>query len=381
MLEQKIKALKESIKEKRSSYKVLVKRAMTEAEADETLEIAKATKLEAENLLVEVQDLEAKVSELESYLEMQMDENEEEERENSKEERGKKTMTKRKALEKFIRSQGQEKRDLTSANSGIVIPVEVSSTVFETNREVLNLGEFVYSLDVGSASGSVPIAKNNSSILATKEELAEIGDITGDLFTNVEFSIKTRAGKIAISNELLDDSTIDVVGIVTAQLKKLVKNTNNKNVIDVLKTFTEKTANDLDGLKKVFNVDLDVSLNKSVVMSQSAYNHFDTLKDLDGNYVLQNNITAPSGKMLFGGQIIVVPNTFLPVETVGAIDTYEIFVGELESAVGMFNRKEIEATWEKFDNYSKGLAIVLRNDYKKADVDAGVLVKFAVDNT
>lgn len=39
-------------------------------------------------------------------------------------------------------------------------------------------------------------------MLATKAELAEIGDIDAEMFTSVDYKVETRAGKIALSNEV-----------------------------------------------------------------------------------------------------------------------------------------------------------------------------------
>ena len=63
--------------------------------------------------------------------------------------------------------------------------------------------------------------------MATKEELADIADVDANMFEDVPFDVKTRAGKIALSNEIIDDSAVDIVSEVKNQLQKLVDNTDN----------------------------------------------------------------------------------------------------------------------------------------------------------
>lgn len=72
-------------------------------------------------------------------------------------------------------------------------------------------------------------------MLATKAELAEIGDIDAEMFTSVDYKVETRAGKIALSNEVVEDSAVNIVQEVKDQLAKLVENTDNKHIMDLLK--------------------------------------------------------------------------------------------------------------------------------------------------
>jgi HK97 family phage major capsid protein len=206
--------------------------------------------------------------------------------------------------------------------------------------------------------------------LATKDELADIADVAGDMFIDVEWDVQTRAGKIALSNELIEDSAIDVVEEVKKQLQRMVVNTNNQNIINLLKGFTKVSATTLDDVKKVFNVDLDPALNKQVIVNQSAFNYLDTLKDVDGRYILQPDLKASSGKSLLGAEVIVVSDALLANGGTQSSPKYPIIVGDFEESVAVFNRNQITAEWQKFDSYSQGLSVVVRNDYKVVDPDA-----------
>lgn len=76
------------------------------------------------------------------------------------------------------------------------------------------------------------------------------------LFADVPFDVKTRAGKIALSNEVVEDSEVDIVGEVKNQLQQLVDNTDNSQIMTLLtgSNFAKATATGVDDLKKVFNV-------------------------------------------------------------------------------------------------------------------------------
>lgn len=275
------------------------------------------------------------------------------------------------AFENFIRTEGVEKRGLDTSNTSVVVPTDISTDVLELKDNLDDLSQYITVQEVGTGSGKFPVAKRATSVLATKEELAEIADVDEPLFIEVDYKVETRIGKIMFSNELIEDAAVNVVDYSKKQMKRMVKNTNNKNILAILSKFTATVATDTDGLKNVINVQLDPELDIKLLVNQDAYNYLDTLKDVEGRYLLQPSLSAPSGKQFAGHDVIVVSNKVAPTpkDTVGFI-----FIGDLEEACILFKRKEITAEWEKFDSYSKGLAVGVRSDYKQVDPEAGFVV-------
>mgnify|MGYP001034845383 CR=1 FL=1 len=278
--------------------------------------------------------------------------------------------------ENYIRSKG-EVRDVTTENAAAVVPEELIGEVFDLKRSDYNLAQYATVKTVSNGQGTYPVATNQEAILATKEELAEIEDVDADMFANVEYKVETRAGKIALSNEVVEDSEVNIVQEVKEQLAKLIDNTDNKHIINVLKDFPKKTVSTLDGLKEINNVMLDPALDKTVILNQSGFNHLDTLKDSDGRYILQPDVTAPSGKSLFGLPVVLVSDKLFANPKQG---TYPMVVGDIAQSVFVARRNQVTTQWEKFDFYSQGLAAIIRNDYKKIDDEASVYVEFTPDN-
>lgn len=282
---------------------------------------------------------------------------------------------KSKEFEAFIRTKGKEVRSLTTTNTGAVVPEEITQDVLELKQGELDLSKYITVEPVGTGKGKFPVAKRISTILATKEEAKAIAEIDEELFTEIDFNAETRIGKIVLSTELVEDSGIDVVAYAKKQMAKMVVNTNNAKIVEVLNTFAKVNGvADIDTIKQVFNVQLDPALNKSVVVNQDAYNFLDTLKDGENRPLLQPNPTQETAKMLFGAPVIVVSNKLAatPAKSIGFV-----FVGDLEEAVALFLRREITAEWTIFDSYSEGLSVGVRSDYKQVDADAGRLVVMA----
>lgn len=273
------------------------------------------------------------------------------------------------SFENYVRSRGEVRSGITTVEGAPLVPNEIVTPIFSAKENSVDLASYVNKKSVSTKSGSYPIAKNNNAILATKQELAEIDQVDSGI-TAIDFNVTTKAGKVYLSSELVGDSNFDVESEVKAQLERLVVNTNNKNIMDLLNKLEAKTATDLDGIKHIYNVDLDPSLEKMIIVNQTSFDYLDTLKDTDGRYLLQYSVADPTKSTLFGSKIVVVPDTVLkPVE--GEIT---MFMGSLFDYVALFARDQVTAKWTNFDSYSEGLSIVLRNDYQVVDDSAMVKV-------
>ena len=285
--------------------------------------------------------------------------------------------TETRSFEDFIRSHGEMRDGLTTSGATAVIPQEVVTPVLELKNSKYNLAQYATVKTVSAGSGHYPIAKrNNKAVLATKEELADIADVDANMFEDVPFDVKTRAGKIALSNEIVDDSAVDIVAEVKNQLQKLVDNTDNQNIMKVLTgdTFKKETATTTDDLKKIFNVDLDPALNKMWLVNQSGFNYLDTLKDNEGRYLLQPNPTAASGFSLFGAPVVMISDAVMPNNADGS---FPMIAGDISEAVAVFRRNQVTAQWDKFDQFAQGLSVIVRNDYKPISSDAAINISLS----
>ena len=281
------------------------------------------------------------------------------------------------SFEDFIRSHGEMRDGLKTSGATAVIPQEVVTPVLELKNSKYNLAQYATVKTVSAGSGHYPIAKrNNTAVLATKEELADIADVDANMFEDVQFDVKTRAGKIALSNEVVDDSAVDIVAEVKNQLQKLVDNTDNQNIMKVLTgdTFKKETATSTDDLKKIFNVELDPALNKMWIVNQSGFNYLDTLKDNEGRYLLQPNPTAASGFSLFGAPVVMISDTVMPNNADGS---FPMIAGDISEAVAVFRRNQVTAQWDKFDQFAQGLSVIVRNDYQPISSDAVINVSLS----
>lgn len=270
----------------------------------------------------------------------------------------------------------QEHRDgetgITSPDVAVTIPESILYNPEDEIKTVTDLSKFVQVFNATTASGSHPILKKATAQLHTVEELAKSPELAKPEFLQVAWKITTYRGAIPISQESIDDSAIDLTGLVARNAQEQSLNTKNAAISTILKGFTAKTvdgSNAIDDLKKIWNVELDVAYNKMIIASQSFFNWLDTLKDKNGRYLLQDSITSPSGKVVSGINVAVVED-----ELLGAKGEAHAFIGDPYRAVILANRKDLQVRWVENELYGQYLQAVLRMDVEKADENAGYFV-------
>lgn len=289
------------------------------------------------------------------------------------------TVTPVQAFDKYVRNAGnvdaETRAAITTTEIGAVLPQEVIEPAFELKDNPDALANFATVLNVSNNAGSLPVVtSDDTTVLATKAEAAEMADVDYTI-KSVDYKVQTRAGRIVVSDEAREDAAVDIVGLCKGQLQKLVQNTDNQNILKLLGTLTAKTAKTIDDLKTVFNVDLNPALTDSAtwVVNSTAFNTLDQLKDTQGRYLLQPDVTAPSGYSLFGRPVVRVANN---VWNAAISKGANMVLADVSQAVAIFRRAQVSFDWEKFDNYASGLAIVTRDDYKLIDENAGFAITF-----
>ena len=301
----------------------------------------------------------------------------------------------RNALNEYIRSKGEKREGVTLSEGEAVIPAEmlnvraakddgivktdVSATIptsIEYNpqlevKTVTDLKRFANIFQATTASGKYPILKKATTRLNTVAELEANPALAKPEFEEVNWAVQTYRGAIPISNESIQDSAVDLVGIIARHANEQKLNTTNFAIATVLKSFTAAAMSDLDDLKKIINVSLDPAYNKSIVATQSFYNVLDTLKDGNGRYLLQDSIISPSGKTLLGMPVFVIEDSLFGVD-----GNTTAFIGDLNRATLFANREDITVRWVDHNIYGQYLQVATRFDVKKADASAGYFVTY-----
>lgn len=276
---------------------------------------------------------------------------------------------KRAQINEYIRTRSAD--GLVKDDIGVLIPVDISYTPADEVKTLLDLSKYVTKVSVSTGSGKYPVRKKASATLNTVAELEKNPKLAGPSFNEVEWKAETYRGAIAVSQESIDDSAVDLMAIVAKDAAEQKLNTVNSKISAILKTFTKVTATSVDRIKQIINKDLDRAYNRMIIASSSFYHAVDTLKDKDGRYLLQPDIKSPTGHIFLGIPIEIVNDTDL-----GADGEANAFIGDVRRAVLFADRKDLGITWADHEIYGQYLRAGMRFGVTKADDKAGYLVKF-----
>lgn len=364
----KVVELEESIKD-------LQKRTALEAEKlerAETEEEVAAVEKSLEELQSELEAKEDEKAELEKEIEELQAQIDEQNRKAPKygtdnEKRGgKEKMEQREAVVAYVRSIGQKREGVKTTDVGAIIPKEVLQPQKEPERQnpLLNL---VHVVKVSSGSGSYPVIKKSKRKMVEVGELDENPELGKSKINEVDYKIKTYRGELPISREAIDDAQYDLIGIMQDDIQDQDEQTKLALVADILKTAAVVNATGYDGLKDILNTKISSVYKKALVVTDSMFNALDKVKDKEGRYMLQVDITSPTGYSFSGNHIYKVED-----ELLGAKNDMKYFIGDIEYFLTLFDRMELSVQWEDNHRFGKNLASYLRFDVKKTDDDAGV---------
>ncbi|MDG3157596.1 phage major capsid protein [Streptococcus suis] len=363
----KVVELEESIKD-------LQKRTALEAEKlerAETEEEVSAVEKTLEELQAELESKEAEKAELEKEIEDLQKQIDEQNRkaptyEGGEDRGGKKKMEKREAVVAYVRSIGQKREGVKTTDVGAIIPKEVLQPQKEPERQNPLL-KLIHVVKVSSGSGSYPVLKKSNRKMVEVGELEENPELGKTKITEVDYKIKTYRGELPLSREAIEDAQYDLIGIMQEDIQDQDEQTKLALVADILKTATVVNASGYDGLKDILNVKIKSVYNKVLVVTDSMFNALDKVKDKEGRYMLQPDITSPTGYSFSGKPIYPIADDLL-----GSEGDMKYFIGDIHYFLTLFDRMQLSVQWEDNHRFGKNLASYLRFDVKKTDADAGV---------
>lgn len=344
--------------------------AQTEEEVDKADEDLAALEKELDEKKAEKEKLEQEIKELEDEIEKLNQKAPQPAAEAGERVQGGK-MEIREALNQYIRSQGATRDGgLKIVDGGALIPTEVLAPqkVPTTDDHLVNLVNVV---KVNSGSGKYPVIGKSGKKMSSVEELEKNPELAKPEINDVDYSIKTYRGYIPVSQELIDDADYDIMGLVGEEITDQDMNTKDVEIAKILKTATAKAAQGLDGLKDVINSIKSV-YDVHLVVTDSLFAALDKVKDKNGRYMLQPDVTSPTGYK-FAGRIIHKFEDKVMGENEGDM---KAFIGDVKAFATLFDRVQASIKWTDNNIYGQLMASFVRFDTKKTDSKAGYYVTY-----
>ena len=276
-------------------------------------------------------------------------------------------------FKEFLKT-GEIKRDSTGFDSNAgeaVLPSQVLD-IMSQPKDPAQLGGYVTKVQVSAPTGKIPVLSKASAQLVSAAELADNPKLANASLTQVNYDVQTLRGSLPISLEMTQDYP-NITSLLTQYINDIKDQTEQHKIGAVLQTATPVAAASIDDIKDAFNVGLSNYTDRMFVVSESFFAAIDKQKDAEGRYLLQDSITSPSGKQLFGAPLVVVADDVL-----GKSGDAKAFIGSVKNFVVETVKGNINLSWQRNENFEQVLLAALRADFKAADTAAGKFITYTV---
>ena len=240
----------------------------------------------------------------------------------------------------------------TDAAGGLIVPKDVQTRINEYKRQYHFELQSLVDVETVSAPTGLRVFEKlaASTAFANIDEWGTIAEVAAPQFEKKEYTLAQYAGILPIPRVLLQDTDAALMDTIAKFIaRKTIITRNAKILAKIVATYSAPTAiTGIDTFKDILNVQLDAVFanNAQIVTNQDGFNYLDKLKDENGNYLLQPDVTSPTGKALLGKAVVLVPDRELP--STGNGDTTDktapFYIGDMKEAIKFFDRGVYEIT-------------------------------------
>ena len=314
----------------------------------EKKEAAKALVLE--NKLEEAKELKNEIATMTEKYDLMNELYEEDKKEVEKKMENKETKKEIDAVKEFANAArcgfrvNNKMNEGTQLDGGYTVPEDILTRINTYRQSKKSLKDLVTVEVVTTNKGQRTFKKRAQQTGFVKVgEGGKIGAKATPQFERISYEIDKYAGYFPVTNELLADSDANITNTLIEWIGDESRVTANKLILDTIKTLEEVELNGLDDIKKALNVTLGSAFKSTskIITNDDGLQYLDTLKDLEGKYLLQPNPANPMEMRLCAGATIVpievIPNNDMP--------TYEnkvpFIIGDLKEGIIFWDRQQM----------------------------------------
>lgn len=230
-----------------------------------------------------------------------------------------------------------------TGNAGLTIPEDIQLQIRTLARSFASLESLVNVENVTTSHGSRVYEKlaDITPLKDLDDESALIGDNDDPELTVVKYLIHRYAGITTVTNTLLRDTVDNIIQwLVNWGAKKDVV-TRNAKILEVMGKAPKKpTISKFDDIKDLENNTLDPAIEStsSFITNQSGYNILSKLKDANGRYLMQPDVTSPDKYLIDGKPVIRIADKWLP----DVSGSHPLYFGDLKQGITLFDRQQMQ---------------------------------------
>ena len=378
-----LKTLTEQRADKQNEMETLLNKVEGEQRAftDEENELFTQLETDIQNITNTIENIKKGRELTKEPTEEEAEEKKEEEEEVKENEE--RALQEEKAFEKFIRGVIAEERadvNLTKGDNGAVIPTSIAKKII---KQVYDISPILEKSTKYNVKGNLEIpyyseTQNSKVNMAYATEFVSLESNIGT-FANIELTGYLAGALAKISKSLVNNSDFNIVqevinimaeSIAVFVEKELIHGTTNKvaglkagvTLSVTTASATEITADELIKTKR--KVKQRFQKNAIWIMSPETLTAISLLKDENGRYLLQDDITSDFGYTLLGKPVYESDN----MDEIGSQKT-PIYYGDMSGLATKFVEElEIEVLREKYaDQHAVGVVAWMEFDAKVED--------------
>ena len=229
-----------------------------------------------------------------------------------------------------------------AGNGGLTIPDDIQYAIHKLVRQFATLQNLVNVESVTTMTGSRTYEKLSdiTPMSDLDDETVAIPDMDDPELTLIKYAIHRYAAIQTVTNSLLKDTVENILAWLSDWVAKKVTVTRNAKIIEAMgKPAKKPTIANFDDIKDLENNTLDPALmpSASFVTNQSGYNVLSKVKDAQGRYMLQRDVTQPDVYRLDGKTITVIADKWLP-DISGA---HPLYYGDLKQGITLYDREHM----------------------------------------
>ncbi len=229
----------------------------------------------------------------------------------------------------------------TAGNGGLVVPQDIQTVIRQLLRQQANLQSLVTTESTKTNKGSRVIDPNDDLIAMKQvEEGTEIPELDDPKLHLVAYLIKDYAGIFTVTNDELNDAAEDILAWLSQKIAKYVGFTRSSAILGLLPKATKKaTITKFDDIKDLQNNTINPGLLPGAVFvtNQSGFNILSKIKDAEGRYMIQPDVTQPDVNRIGGKQVIYYDDSIIP----DVDGSHPLYFGNFKEAITLFDRQNM----------------------------------------
>lgn len=227
-----------------------------------------------------------------------------------------------------------------TGNGGLLVSNDEQTKINELRRQQANLQTLVTVESVSKPKGSRVVDKNEDLVaMPVVNEGDTLPDLDDPKLDRLSYTIKDRGGIFTATNDQLNDSDQNTLAWLEQKIAKYTGFSRSQDVLAVLPKMTKKaTISSFDDIKDLENNTIDPSLMSGAIFltNQSGFNILSKVKDAQGRYLLQADVSNPDVYRIGGKQVVWFADNIVPDDKSG---NHPLYFGNFKEAIILFDRQ------------------------------------------